>query len=98
MNAACGLDRGHIGAQVDPELGIVPAETDCRGTCDEPRQAKRRQCRFVKAGGPVEIADANRNMIEHNSPLSVIARSEAGGEAIHTLFVAPMDCFASFAT
>src|SRR5258707_6342910 len=65
MGAALRRDRRHAGTPIDPELGIVLAETDGRRTRHQPRQPERRQRRFIEARGSFEIADGDGDMVDH---------------------------------
>src|SRR5690242_6020318 len=69
MAAALRRNLRHLRAQIDPEFGIALAEADGARACDQQRKAERRQRAFVKARRALEVADADRDVVDHLSKI-----------------------------
>ena len=74
MHAGVGGDGRHLGAQVQPELGIFLAETHRGRALDEPRQAERRKEMLVKRGARRQIAYGHGDVVDHARSLALVAR------------------------
>src|SRR3569623_3627197 len=66
MRAAVRRRRLRVSAQIDPELGILLAETDGGGTFFERRHAERAAHGYVEARRGGEIAHGDRDVVDHD--------------------------------
>ena len=70
VHAGVGGDGRHLGAQVQPELGILLAEADRGRALDEPREAEWRQQALVEGGTRRQIADGHGDVVDHARSLA----------------------------
>jgi hypothetical protein len=67
MRAAAATDLSHIGAEIDPELGIALAETDRGRPRYQTRKSERRQGLLIKARGSFEVTNGDGYMVDHDN-------------------------------
>ena len=68
MPARIGCRGRHVGARIQPQLGILLAEADAAGARHEPGVSQGGEQALVERAGGGEVAHGNRDVIDHVSP------------------------------